>query len=68
MFVKLRDEKWHKAECIGSREAMDYEGKRYDMKLSVDVSSKDAESGNSFKNRTGTVFKGCHRDCVRLNG
>ena len=60
----LRDDKWYKATFISSREATDYEGERYHMRLIDSVTI--VERGNKIIYPAGFDFFACHRDCVKI--
>ena len=62
--VMLRDGNWYDATFVSSREAIDYEGERYHMKLERSVTVVDR--GNDLTYTAGFELFGCHRDCVKV--
>ena len=64
--VQLRDRNWYPCEIVGSHTAMDYDGIRYDIRLSEGVSVTDPDSGHQHVYWSGNEFRDCHRDCVRF--
>lgn len=62
--VKLKDHAWYPCVLVESFPAMDYEGERHCVTLSVAVTSTDCD-GRKFAYPEGYSFGGCHADNVR---
>lgn len=63
--VQLADSNWYPCIITGKRSSCDYDGFRYDVKLTAEAIIKIADK-KAITYSDGFKFYGCHRDCIRV--
>jgi len=59
--VMLSDGNWYQCEIISEVSASDYDGSRFDVRLTEDMQLSDGVKYNK-----GKVFRSCHAKCLKI--